>query len=69
MVEDDDVEVGNANGGGEIVGFLDCGGFKKTLIFVGDEEEEETMSYSSIRFLRSSSEVIETSASRSSFGS
>lgn len=67
MVVDD----GNANGGGEIVDFLDLaadlGGFKKTLIFIG--EDEETRSYSSIRFVRSSSEVIETSASRSSVGS
>lgn len=65
------VDVGNANGGGEIVDFLDLtadlGGFKKTLIFIG--EDEETRSYSSIRFARSSSEVIETSASRSSVGS
>lgn len=70
VVEDDDDD-GNANGGGEIVDFLDppadFGGFKKALIFNGDEEE--TRSYSSIRFARSSSEVIETSASRSSIGS
>ena len=66
MEEDDDVfDDGNANcGGGAIVDF---GGFRKTLIFIGDEEE--TRSYSSIRFARSSSEVTETSASRSSVGS
>ncbi|ANM64515.1 hypothetical protein AT3G26512 [Arabidopsis thaliana] len=70
VVEDDDVVVddGNANGGGDFLDpAADFGGFKKTLIFIGDEEE--TRSYSSIRFTRSSSEVIETSASRSSVGS
>lgn len=68
-VVDDDVDEGSANEGGEIVGFLDFSGFRKTLIFIGDGEEEETRSYSSIRFARSSSEVTETSASRSSVGS
>lgn len=71
-VVEDDVDEGSANEGGEIVGFLDpadFGGFRKTLIFIGDGEEEETRSYSSIRFARSSSEVTETSASRSSVGS
>lgn len=66
MEEDGDVvDDGKANGGGDAVDFTDLGGLRKTLIFT----EEETRSYSSIRFARSSSHVMDTSASRSSVGS
>lgn len=44
----------------------DFGGERKALTF--KEVEDATRSYSSMRFARSSSEVIETNASRSSVG-
>lgn len=43
------------------------GGERNALIFI-DEEGEAARSYSSMRFARSSSEVTETRASRSSLG-
>lgn len=50
--------------GGEIC-FVDLGGERKALILGSDGDK----SYSSMRLARSSSEVIDTKASKSSVGS
>ena len=57
------VDAAAIEGGGEIF-LADFGGDRKALIFGA-----ESRSYSSMRLARSSSEVIETNASRSSVGS
>lgn len=59
--DDDDDE------GGQTDFLVDFGGDKKALIFKEDGGDARR-SYSSTRLARSSSEVIETSASRSSVG-
>ena len=64
---DEDVEdLGIRGGRGEEIDFL--GGFdgeRNALIFI-DEGDDAALSYFSMRFARSSSEVIDTRASRSS---
>ena len=55
------------DGGGEIF-LTDLGGERKALILRADCGEA-VRSYSSTRFARSSSEVIDTNASKSSVGS
>lgn len=54
------------DGGGDIF-LIDLRGKRNALIFNGDEDEA-ARSYSSMRFNRSSSEVTDTNASRSSLG-
>lgn len=54
-------------GGGDTTFFVDFGGNKKALI-LRDDDIVEPRSYSSIRLAKSSSDVIDTRASRSSFG-
>lgn len=54
------------DGGGEIF-LMDLGGERKALIF-RDAGGDATRSYSSMRLARSSSEVTDTKASRSSVG-
>lgn len=53
-----------SDGGGDGI-FFGLVGHKNALIFADDEE---TRSYSSIMLIRSSSDLIETRASRSSVG-
>lgn len=60
-------KVESMEGGGETTFFVDLGGNKKALILRNDDGVEAP-SYSSIRFDKSSSDVIDTRASRSSFG-
>ena len=69
---DDDVEelgigVGGGRGGEEIDFLVGFGGERNALTF-RDEGGDAALSYSSMRFARSSSEVIDTRASRSSDG-
>jgi len=70
--EEDDFEIGDSNGDtdgggdGEIL-LSDFGGERNALIF-NEEVEDATQSYSSMRFARSSSDLMETKASRSSVG-
>lgn len=60
-------EVEAIEGGGDTTFFVDLGGNKKTLILRHDGVEAR--SYSSMRLAKSSSDVIDTRASRSSLGS
>lgn len=64
---DDDFEDEADDEGGETSFLVDLRGERKALIFI-EEGGDATRSYSSMRFARSSSEVIETSASKSSVG-
>ena len=65
--EDDDFEEEADDEGGEIGFLVDLGSERKALIFKEDGGDA-TRLYSSRRLARSSSEVIETRASRSSVG-
>ena len=67
MDEVDDFEGEADEEEGEIGFLVDFGSERKALIFKEDGGDA-TRSYSSMIFARSSSEVIETSASRSSVG-
>ena len=67
---DEDVEefgIGGGRGGEEIDFLVGFGGERNALTF-RDEGGDAALSYSSMRFARSSSEVIDTRASRSSDG-
>ena len=73
--EEDDFEIGDdgdsngdtdGGGDGEIL-LSDFGGERNALIF-NEEVEDTTQSYSSMRFARSSSDLMETKVSRSSVG-
>lgn len=61
-------EVEAMEGVGDTTFFVDFGGYKKALILRNDDIVE-TRSYSSMRLTKSSSHVIDISASRSSLSS
>ncbi|GLT36628.1 hypothetical protein SLA2020_109930 [Shorea laevis] len=65
--EDDDFEDETDDRGGDVDFLVDFGSERKALIF-REEGGDAKRSYSSMRFARSSSEVIDTRASRSSAG-
>ena len=67
---DEDVEdLGIVGGrGGEEIDFLGGFGGERNALIFRDEGGDAALSYSSMRFARSSSEVIDTRASRSSDG-
>lgn len=60
-------EVEAMEGGGDTTFFVDLDGNKKALI-LRDDDGVEARSYSSMRLAKSSSDVIDTRASRSSLG-
>ena len=66
---DEDVEeLGIGGGRGEEIDFLGGFGGERNALIFRDEGSDAALSYSLMRFVRSSLEVIDTRASRSSDG-